>query len=292
MNTIQKHLTPADVAAQIKLERAVHAGSFLLVEGSSDSRLLKRFIDVTQCSVTVCHGRENVLAVISILEKDGFCGILGVADADFSPLTGETIANNNVCLTDHNDVECMIIASKTWDHVLREFGSSEKIDQCEKEYGKPSRDIVYEQVAFLGSIRLCAKTHSWPLKFDDMKYHFTSNTSIEIDRDRTAAHIVARSKLTSPLEPKLVVELATSEMNKVQDYRVLCSGHDACHLLARALRRHFGSYNGFDGDKGLKDLGRVLRLSYEWEDFASSRLYHCMSCWERRNPPFRIFSDR
>lgn len=165
MNRIRKQLSASDVAAQIRLGRAVHSGSFLLVEGSSDSRLFKKLVDQSNCSVTVCHGRENVLAIVDILEHENFCGFLAVVDADFASLTGENIENENVCLTDHNDIECFIIASSSWDNVLIEYGSDAEISGVERRNGKSAKELILEQLAFVGSIRVISSKNGWPLEF-------------------------------------------------------------------------------------------------------------------------------
>lgn len=290
MNSIRTQLSASDVAAQIRLERAVHSGSFLLVEGASDSRLFKAFVDQDSCSVTVCHGRENVMSVVSILERENFCGVLAVADSDFSPLTGEVIESENICLTDHNDLECMIITSSSWDAILSEYGSENKISQFEQSSDQSARQSILKQAAFIGATRFISKKNVWNLKFDRMTYQFRSNKSFEVDQERTVEHIISRSELDFRLESDNLIKMANSELGAGRDYILLCSGHDVCRLLARALRHEFGSTNDFEGDKGLKKFGSVLRLSYQHTDFFRSTLYRCMRLWEARNEPFRIFS--
>ena len=289
MSSVQSEMTPAALAVQVRLERAVHSGTFLLTEGWSDSHFFKQLVDVSACNVTTCIGRESVLAVISILEEDRFSGVLGVVDADFSMFTGEEIDSCNVCVTDENDIECMIVASSAWDKVLLEYGSTSKIKEIEASHERSVKALILEQVALIGSIRISAKVNDWPLHFSGMKYRFRSNTALWVEQERVVEHVIGRSNLSFKLTVAEVLTEARLHIESTADDLRLCSGHDICRVMARALKKWAGTYNGFEADKSLKDLGRVLRVSYERTDFLSSGLYRCMLGWEKRNHPFRIF---
>src|SRR5260370_34329195 len=66
-----------------------HFISFLIVEGETDKKFYKTFVDSNKCQITIAEGKDNVREVLSILEKDNFPGILAIADADFDVLEGK-----------------------------------------------------------------------------------------------------------------------------------------------------------------------------------------------------------
>jgi hypothetical protein len=89
MISIGKHMDEHDIAQEVRFERKVHKGSFLLLEGSTDIKRFEPLIDGQKCSVVNCYGRKNAIEAIKLLYDDGFPGALGVVDADFDRITGE-----------------------------------------------------------------------------------------------------------------------------------------------------------------------------------------------------------
>src|SRR6266704_6058847 len=62
--------------------------SFLMVEGDTDKKLYKRFINENRCNITITYTKSIALAVLSILEQIDFPGILVIVDTDFDALEG------------------------------------------------------------------------------------------------------------------------------------------------------------------------------------------------------------
>jgi hypothetical protein len=92
---------------------ASHVGATLFRPVASSGN---RFIDQT-CRTFFCHGREKLLGVVEILERDKFAGFLAVAGNDSSEIFGDRIASANVIITDENDLEFSIFQSD----VFRDF---------------------------------------------------------------------------------------------------------------------------------------------------------------------------
>ena len=51
MISIAKHMDEYDIAQEVRLERKLHKGSFLLVEGTTDIKRFRVFIDDDGCSL-------------------------------------------------------------------------------------------------------------------------------------------------------------------------------------------------------------------------------------------------
>ncbi|MBO1348157.1 MAG: DUF4435 domain-containing protein [Hormoscilla sp. GUM202] len=87
-------------ANKIRLLRSRFSGTFLLVEGSSDKIFYQRFVDKHACELVCVSGKPSsklrVIAVLEILEKSSFQGVLAIVDADFDRL--ETSLHNSLNL--------------------------------------------------------------------------------------------------------------------------------------------------------------------------------------------------
>jgi hypothetical protein len=155
-----------------------------------------RFIDKASCSLVVGVNKDNVIRTIERLDADRFRGAVGVVDSDYSEFLGVQLPSLNICRTDENDLECMILESEAFDKVLLHYSSSQKVAQIERMSGLSVRALMYAQGASLGAIRLAAKRAGWPVKFSSMTYSFSSNTSFEIDTASVCRHVLARSQLS------------------------------------------------------------------------------------------------
>ncbi len=249
------------MANQIRLEGALHDGSFLLVEGSSDANLFRKFCDADRCSIIVCIGRKNLIEAITILENSGFRGALGLADKDFSDLIGYPAHKGSVVYSDENDIEIMILCSPALENVLREFGVKDRVNAVEAS-GKDVCDLIFEAASFCGAFRYLSKRDSWYLKFSGMTYRFNHQSSFKLDKLRTVQHVVSRSQ-KRPKETEVnILKLIKIELDRIEEKKSLCCGHDCVRILGRALQRELGNTNKFNNPKGAETLERVLRLVY------------------------------
>ena len=271
------------LANQVRLERAGHEGSFLLVEGSSDAKLFDRLCDQEQCSIVVCMGKENLFDAISALNESEFSGAIAIADRDYAEVLGLPIRERNVIVSDENDIEIMILSSPALDHVLREYGVADRISAVLEREGRSVRELVFRAACFVGALRLLSQMEAWNLSFDEMKYRFVDNNSYFLDEMKTVRHILGRSKRRPEIPEVEVLERARGKCAAAEDEKDLCCGHDCLRVLGRGLRRHFGNTNRFNNDAGCVDLGRILRLAYEFAYFRRTRVYHEVRAWEEES---------
>jgi hypothetical protein len=80
---VRQFINPSNLTATVRMLRSTFPGSFLFLEGESDVRLFNRFIDVPQCYAFFCYGRENLIAMVEMLDAGGFAGHVGLIDKDF-----------------------------------------------------------------------------------------------------------------------------------------------------------------------------------------------------------------
>ena len=91
-------------ANQVRLRRSTFSGTFLLVEGRSDKLIYDRLVDSSTCEVVIVSGKPSsklrVIAILEILQKSSFQGILAIVDADFDHLELSSDSSPNLLRTD------------------------------------------------------------------------------------------------------------------------------------------------------------------------------------------------
>ena len=280
MSSVRGEISGETLANEIRLVRANHKGSFLLVEGEADASLFKKFINESDCAITVCAGKENALKAIKILAEAGFEGALGILDKDFFDIVGHPEFQGAVLFTDHNDVEVMILCSEALKNVLLEFGIDDKKQALEEAAGKPVCDIIFDASAFLGVLRMLSLREKWNLRFEGMSYKFADANSFELDESRTVQHITGRSDAQPSISDEELVDLARTEKGARSNGREICCGHDCVRLLGRALRRQLGNTNLFNNEDGARNLGKILRIAYHRDQFCQTQLHQGIGAWE------------
>ena len=290
MSSVKEGVDGISIANQVRLERASHAGSFLLVEGNGEERVFDRFCAEDICSVVVCVGRPNLLEAIEELERTKFVGALGLADRDYSEFTGYPEIKGDVVYTEENDFDIMIISSDALNKVVVEFGSEERIAQITDREGKSVAELIFSSARIIGVLRMVAQKNGWWLRFAGMNYKFKPRNSFEIDENATVAHIYGRSREDIEASEEEVRECFREELRKGIDAKRLCCGHDCVRVLGRGLRKAFGSTSQFNDEMGARTLEGILRLSYEWNHFRLTATYRAIRKWEMERG-FRVFLE-
>ena len=290
MSSVMEGVDGISIANQVRLERASHRGSFLLVEGNGEERVFDRFCSDDVCSIVVCVGKPNLLEAIEELEKSRFVGALALADRDYFEFTGYPEIEGDVIYTEENDFDIMIISSGALNKVIAEFGSVERIRHITEREGKSIEDLVFLSASRIGTLRMVAQRNGWWLNFSGMNYRFKPKNSFEIDERSTIAHVYGRSRENVEVSEEEVRIRFQEVLDKDIDAKRLCCGHDCVRVLGRGLRKAFGSTSQFNDEKGARTLEGVLRLSYEWEHFQSTATYRSIRSWEAERG-FRVFRE-
>ncbi|MDH7790181.1 DUF4435 domain-containing protein [Ochrobactrum sp. AN78] len=285
MSAIKKEISSATLFAEIKLQRAVHKGSFLLVEGDTDARLYGQFIDGGRCNIVNCINKDNVQNTILLLDENQFCGAIGLVDGDFADISNDNVPSSNIVRTQGNDTEVMIVDSPALDKVLLHYGSEQKIRAICANRNTTIKHILAAEAAKIGVIRLASKRREWNLKFNGMRYQFTNNAECSVDGASAARHILARSGANAPTIVELQDECAAITALG-HDNLLLSSGHDYVRILARALKRDIGTNNTFETDSS--ELEKVLRIAYERSYFSETTTSEAIRNWETQNVPYIV----
>lgn len=287
MTDIREEVTPATLSGEIRLLRAMHKGSFLIVEGSSDSKLLKKFIDGNLCHLVVALGYDNAVGTIAILESQPFPGALCLVDADFSRILGEDRSADNVIVTDAHDLEAVMIRSAALTKLLVEKGSQDKIAAFEGARGATLQPILLAEASKMGALRLCSREHEWKLDFRNVDFGFVDKSTLKLDLTELVRKILARS-LKDELGQVHVYESVNSKLAAGHNQWDLCNGHDMTAILAKGLRKPLGSVDGNEAKP--EKVSSWLRLAFDLQDFQETSIHADIVDWEGRNGPYKVLA--
>ena len=272
-------------ANAIRQTRQEHAGCFLVVEGRDDRLFFEQFVDCQDCWVIVEGGKQNVVDVVSILEDDGFPGVVGVVDADFDHFEGISHASDNIIVLETVDLEALLIRSTALDRVLVELGSVDKI----AKFGASVREALLAAALPIGCLRLHSRRCDLNLTFDGLRYERCIEVaSLRIDVLRLIREVQNRSQYFELPYQDVALDIDTIN-GSVEDPWLVCYGADMVEILAFGLRRTLGTNSAKAVEP--KVVRRCLRLAYQWADLNDSRLGRDLRTWAARNPSFRLLAD-
>lgn len=283
---MKRFLTAADIANNVRMNRTLHSGAILIVEGDIDSRVYNRFCDQSSCLVIPAHGKDNTIGALALLEADQVHGVLAIVDSDFWRLDGINPTSPNLLQTDTHDIETMILRSKALGYLLGEFGSASSI----LKLGKPVHDLLLERTLPIGFVRWISgpSKDNLGLKFDGLDFNkFVDPTNLTVDVGILLKELKANSS-NPGLNDKNIKAKITVLQNQRHDAWQVCSGHDLVQILCIGLVNVFGNQKALS--LNFETLERSLRLAYDYTLFKSTALCNYITIWEQNNQPFKVLS--
>jgi hypothetical protein len=286
---MRQFLNPSNLAATVRMLRSTFPGAFLLVEGECDVRLFNRFIDQVNCRAFFCYGRENLIGIIEILDRDGFAGHVGVVDKDFAEIVAENITTKNIIVTDENDIEVTIFQSDVLERFIAEYCNAGKLAAFLETKGEPLRDLLTRIASVTGALRCLSKLNGWNLSFEDMSFKFNQRRDIEIVLDQQIQHLRGRSPHTTMPHDDDVKTIYTRFRADFPDARQYVRGHDLCEVICKAVHDVFGRAH-LALHRSADAVEEVFRVAFSVENFRATDLFLKLRAWEDRNPPYVILS--
>ena len=283
---MREHITADAIANAVRMKRSHFAGAFLIVEGATDAVIYSRIVDYDTCRIEIAHDRDRVLRAIAILNEGGTLGVLGIVDADFDRVTGQSPDIPNVLLTDLHDVECMMLNSPAFDRVLEEFTAGGRVDTFSRQETPLIAHRLAENVAPLGCLRLISLVDELNLKFEGLSFHaFVNRRRLHVDIARMIRQVLNNSQ-RHDLDRMLLRRNIEEEMARNHDCWQISCGHDIVELLSVAVRKVFSGKSS--GDVSAERLEQALRLAYEAEYLRDTNLVKGISRWEAHQTEFQI----
>jgi hypothetical protein len=289
-----KYIQYHEIKNHINLLKQSHRGSFLIVEGPSDSRVFKKFIDIKKCLVIPAHGKENIH---NLIKKEKFGErqeILFIVDVDCDKINNNQIKTENLFFTDCRDRECEIIRSKDFESYLKMKDFSE---ECKIEIAELKK-IILEECKLIGLLRCYSEKNKLALPFDkiiesdeDLEYLLNDSVSIDFEKflSKLKHHVLTSDEAKEKLDdiPVLKFELEKIGMSSTDLWGV-CNGHDLTKFLCVFLRRKC-HLKAFEKIKSTEFEEKILELIYSFSEFEKTNLYQQLRRWEETHPPYRVF---
>lgn len=275
------HKTPAVLANELVMQRQVHPGAFLLLEGRDDVRFWRPRC-YGHCELLDGEGKQNVAGALQRLDEQGFQGALGLVDSDYDTFMSSKPLSVNLVATDAHDLECVLCRSKALDAVLAEHGDASKIRRFEDRAGTDVRQALLDRALVFGRVRLAATL--WRDAEAIRQVHvprFVDETHWRVAADdllTIVANASARDRQTW--------QDRTDELLHEDPWFVV-RGHDMLEILRIGLRRVLGDLPVKDG---VRAIASGLRLAMARECLEATGLWEGIRAWEGRNPSFSVLS--
>lgn len=266
-------------------------GSYLYVEGCSDERFWKKFLDTQSIKICVCNGWECVVEVIKQLNIKGFDRGLGVIDRDFRSIQGEdNNIEDNLFYTDFHDIEIMMFESNALKSVLISIDRNNKIESLCHYDKSVILKRLYSITDQIGYLKLANINNNLQLKFKMQIHHEIRKPKYEDIIDKHGKYLGADSLInkvcgftssysSAGINRNDVFNAFQKEIVNCFDSRQLSNGHDVMLILSCFLSRTCGLKEKHTDDQ----LENLLISSYHITDFNRTRLFGGISDWETKH---------
>lgn len=284
MLSITSYMDERDIAQEVVMERMVHKGSFILLEGKTDVKRFRPYLCADECSMVSCHSVRKVTGALRRLLNRNVSGVLAVIDADFSRLQGINLENENTVVSENHDLDLDWINTSCLGRYLDEVGDEVKIT-AKGGCAALVRD-VHKTLQPVSTAR-----------FFEAKRVFTFRTSgIDVGRfykhgeDITGDYIdalVAAGYVDVSRRDWIEIEIK-SEIRSPKNEWQMTNGHDFCGAIGSMLRADIGSRKA--QQCFASEIETHVRLTFNKDDFHSLDIVPKIISWEQRNPGYRILS--
>ncbi|MBI1815606.1 MAG: DUF4435 domain-containing protein [Deltaproteobacteria bacterium] len=255
------------------------------MEGRDDQLLFQQLTEPDACQIRIAGDKEKVCEAISILDADGFAGVVGIVDADFDSIDGAA-SRDNIVRGDTHDIEMMLIASGALDRLLAEYASPAKLQHFEDTVEMSVRTALNKLSLPLGHLRLESRRKKIGLRFDGLDIPaFVDPDLLQVDYARMVREVKNHSQRPELDGPELERAVRRLEANGYDPF-VVCNGHDVVAVLSFLLRRIIGSQPAVAITPTA--LERSLRLACDRHEFATTALHQELRDWEARNQGFKL----
>ena len=272
------------VAAQIRLTRQLHKGSFLIVEGDTDARVFGRFVS-PDCHIEVGFGKANVIDALDRLEDEGFQGAVGVIDADFDRILGVRYDVENLCVTDLHDFDLTIFLSQALDRYIAEYADPDLLKRHFNSDVNSLRVRLLQASCPIGYCRYVSAQFDLMLYFRDVRYdQYLDEASLHVDFAALHVELIRRSDTRCTVDS--LAAHCRGEAGRGHDVGQLANGHDVATVLGVAMRSLIG--NKKYQQTWSREVEGALRLAFDWDCFKATKLHDCLRAWEKSNPHFRV----
>jgi hypothetical protein len=284
MNSIRQHLGGQAFVAQVRMERQVHKGAFILVEGATDAKRFMKFLNGSSCSIVICFGKSNVLFAIKELLKSGFLGAIGFIDADFDRILSNDVDLDGIVRSQSHDFDLDVMCTPALDRYLAESADQSKCDKCKG--GGTVLDFLINAIRPLSALRFANEKNSLRYSLSGLDHQvFFDGKKIDI---YALIDYVSQGRFHSEERKSNLMQSILRYSSEPFEIFQLTSGHDLHAALGVALRDTLGSRHPSQTRE--REIAMHLRLTFDRSDFELTSAFEAIVNWEEKNPSFKVLN--
>ncbi|MER9371890.1 DUF4435 domain-containing protein [Mesorhizobium sp. M0491] len=286
MLSISKYMDSHDIAQEVRMERGVHKGSFLIVEGNTDLKRFSAYIDDAECSIVNSYTRRKALGAIRLLDKWSLKGVVAVVDADFDRVNQSLKEMPNIAYSATHDFDLDWVQPHILERYLREVGDPAKcgmVGTSTEIITRIMEGLKPVSVARLWNIRGQLKFKVSGINVDDCFSGFRVNIEGYVN-------LLTQQERISDQEKNDLVQMLEAAAKQKFDLLQLTNGHDFHCALGACLRADLGERRS--PQAWGSEVESHLRLAFSDADFQCSEIFEKLRAWEKANVPFRVIDGR
>ena len=261
----------------------------LIVEGDDDRKFFRSALKgVDKVNLLCVWGADNVIHVVREIDRLRLTArispTLGIVDRDYRVPLGTLLQSPNLIASDARDLECMMFGSPSFENVLSEFGSAEKVSALGGS--GPIATAAIASASTIGRIRYHTQQLQSGTSFQKLELSkIVDRKTLAIAPDELVKHLNARQGVSGCALPDKLSNLAKdtcakARCDKGQPYfqheLLLCRGHDLMELLAIGFRSLFGSRSAAESSR--ENVKSLFRLNYV-AHFRTTQMGKSIEAW-------------
>ena len=242
---------------------------FILLEGDSDIKLYRKLFNEKSTKIFSLPGGKNSLerGLAELFEK--FPLVIGIRDADFFHLEKKSAMVANLFLTDHHDMEMVMVASDdTFGSVAFEYfdhNSEKHVDL---------RSQLLSATSFVGYLRWFNELNDAAFIFMNFPFgEFYNHKSMEFDEVGFIHMLLKRSPDAKIKDVAYILEQVNCLREIDHELFQLCNGHDFIKVMA--LQTKNNARKGVDHEQ----ISSAFRMAFSIQHFRNTKLFLDTSTW-------------
>lgn len=276
---MQKYIDADCLLSEARMMWNDYHCAYLLLEGTSDKVFISALMEEMPCvKYRVTNGWENVFNTISKAEQIDFPYVAGIIDRDYHEVLEDDVNPSlQLFFTDDNDIEMMMVKSRSFEKFLIVCGSCDKLKDIPDKLGK-----ILEAAFPLGVMRYLSLKHAYNLCFDGIEHKkFIQKQDLSVDKENMLRILIERTRA----QGIQVTESASHMMDELNSIIAelpaikYCNGHDVLNIICVAMTKLFATCDANTYNQC--NVFNYLLMGYTKEEFQTTQLFNSIGIWIR-----------
>lgn len=285
MLSILSHMDERDIAQEVVMERMVHKGSFLLLEGKTDFKRFRPFLDGNACSMVSCNSVRKAIGALKILIQRGIKGVISIIDADFSRILGRDLTTPNTIVSKHHDLDLDWIDTGSMFRYLDEVADASKLTSLGG--AAVIMEEIHRTLRPVSAARLLNRKRVFRFKTSGIDVAKFYSHGKDICSEYVLA-LIASGYADISQKDWIEMEIR-AEMKRPKDDWQMTNGHDFCAALGAMLRSDIGTRKV--PQSWASEVESHIRLTFDSNDFRSLALFQGILAWEAANSGYVVLDS-